>query len=368
MNKLGEKMVWSNIEYHEDEEYIKVPSSWLHVHYYEALNILFRFENSLRVFVYVILKDKLKNNWSNTSVNSDNTIKKIAGIRISQAKDYGYLCYDIKSPMLYLSSGDLIDVIMHDSNWKYFKKYFKAKKEIIKHKLLEIGAVRNSLAHFRPIQNDDLDVIKQNVKHTLSIVDEFLGNITSIYNLVPTNTEHDWYIRLKELNSTNITLSIYQDKKLDWIKIAIIFKGKVFKVGYKSKTYKSFSVSKLSSINLLNIYKEIKENITYLNEDFSSSIDDDKLNFSKYINLIISKQNLKDNLPKIIEDIEDFIKTVEHEIELLSADDLADTIDRYDGSEFWGRNRYIFSAEYLTTSSQYPWMPTEVSQSNFIDF
>jgi hypothetical protein len=37
-------------------EAVQIPDRWLHLHYYEALNILFRFENALRVFVYVILK------------------------------------------------------------------------------------------------------------------------------------------------------------------------------------------------------------------------------------------------------------------------------------------------------------------------
>ena len=34
-----------------------IPSNWIYIHYYEALNTLFRVENSLRVFVYVVLKN-----------------------------------------------------------------------------------------------------------------------------------------------------------------------------------------------------------------------------------------------------------------------------------------------------------------------
>ena len=387
-------MIWKDIQYNQETQDIKVPNSWLHVHYYEALNILFRFENSLRVFVYVILKDELKNNWDSTNIRGDDTIKKIASIRISQAKDYGYLCYDIKSPMLYLSSSDLIDIIMNDKNWKYFKKYFKAKKEIIKHKLLEIGAVRNSLAHFRPIQAEDLEVIKQNVKHTLSIVEECLNDITSIYTTVPTNNIQPWYLELKKLTNNYIKIDLFQDKKSDWIKISLIAKGITFKDGYIMEGYKSFYVSKLSTVNILNKYSEIKNNIIYAHEDFSTQIIDEKLIFSKYINLIISKQNLELSYMNIITDIADLINIISKEMKLLSQDNLAegdlissvllscrkeqnekfwnidreilrDNIYQYEGSEFWGESGTTISGEYITETYKYPWMPTNISKQDY---
>jgi hypothetical protein len=55
-------MDWRNIVKLENDA-IKVPSRWLHLHYYEALNILFRVENSLRMLVYVALKNQYKNQW-----------------------------------------------------------------------------------------------------------------------------------------------------------------------------------------------------------------------------------------------------------------------------------------------------------------
>lgn len=385
-------MNWKNIEYNDNNS-ISIPDSWLDVHYYEALNMLFRFENSLRVFVYVILKNELKEDWDKTNIRDDNTIKKIAGIRSSQAKDYGYLCYDIKSPMLYLSSGDLIDLIMNDKNWKYFKKYFKAKKEIIKHKLLEIGAIRNSLAHFRPIHREDLGVIKQNLKHTLSIVEECLNNITSIGNIIPTNITEDWYLKLKGLKSKNLRLLIYQDNKEDWVKMSIEVIGVTLNKGYTTDIYKSFSVYKLSTINMLNKYKIIKNNITYVNESFTQQINIDELIYSKYINLVISKKNIKENITIIISELENLYSTIDNEIELLSRDNLAkgeiissvhincnlnedktywninvdnltDSIDKFEGSEFWGQSLFNFMQEYITTLHQYPWMPTNISKSN----
>lgn len=53
----------------KDNNLIDIPERWLHLYYYEALNVLFRFENSLRVFVYTVLKDHLKDKWQEASVS-----------------------------------------------------------------------------------------------------------------------------------------------------------------------------------------------------------------------------------------------------------------------------------------------------------
>ena len=132
-----------------------IPRSWISIHYYEALNALFRIENSLRVFVYVILKNNMFEKWTEISITSDDkepsTIKKIANRRTEQAQDFGYLGYLINCPLMYLTSGELIRLITDDNYWPYFNEYFHAKKEIIKSKLDEISVIRNSLAHFRPM-------------------------------------------------------------------------------------------------------------------------------------------------------------------------------------------------------------------------
>ena len=62
---IGNKnMQWQSANKKDDGTLI-IPRRWLHLHYYEALNILFRMENSLRVFVYVILKNSLLEEWKN---------------------------------------------------------------------------------------------------------------------------------------------------------------------------------------------------------------------------------------------------------------------------------------------------------------
>jgi hypothetical protein len=52
-------MEWKSIET-DDTRGLNIPGEWLLPHYYEALNALFRIENALRVFVYVVLKNQFK--------------------------------------------------------------------------------------------------------------------------------------------------------------------------------------------------------------------------------------------------------------------------------------------------------------------
>jgi hypothetical protein len=135
---------------------ISIPKRWLHLHYYEALNILFRMENALRVFVYVVLKNEFKERWTSTALQTaddeQSTIAAAAAKRETQAKGFGYLGYEVSSPLMYLNSGELTRIIFSDAYWDLFKPFFRGRKEIIRTKLDEIGTVQNALAHFRPLK------------------------------------------------------------------------------------------------------------------------------------------------------------------------------------------------------------------------
>lgn len=161
---------------------VRVPPTWLDLYYYEALNILFRFENSLRIFAYIILKKELGEKWDNAAISGGSTIKSETKKRLTQAREHGYLGYEVSSPMLYLNSGELTTIITSDAYWKHFAPYFKATKQIILNKLNEIGTVRNSLAHFRPLKKDDLDLIKQNTKHVLLEIETCIDRINPEFN------------------------------------------------------------------------------------------------------------------------------------------------------------------------------------------
>jgi hypothetical protein len=72
-------------------------------------------ENGLRVFVYVVLKNKFKDKWSETALQTaddePSTIAATAAKRLAQAKGFGYLGYEISSPLMYLNSGELTRII-----------------------------------------------------------------------------------------------------------------------------------------------------------------------------------------------------------------------------------------------------------------
>src|SRR4051812_1214078 len=92
---------------------VQLPSNWLFTHYLEAYNILFRIENALRVFVYVIVKRELAEGWVNINLTSEegegeSSISAVAKRRMAQAANYGYLCLPTSCPILHLTSGELI--------------------------------------------------------------------------------------------------------------------------------------------------------------------------------------------------------------------------------------------------------------------
>ena len=120
-----------------DETGLRVPDSWLHLHYYEALTVLFRIENALRLFVYLVLKEHHGDKWQDLEIASDEeaktTIAAVARRRIEQGKTFGYLTYPIQSPLMHMTSGELVRLITHDSYWAVFKDYFHPQKSVKVH-------------------------------------------------------------------------------------------------------------------------------------------------------------------------------------------------------------------------------------------
>jgi Swt1-like HEPN len=238
----------------KDDGTISIPERWLHLHYYEALNILFRMENALRVFVYVVLKNKFREKWAETTLQTiddeNSTIAATAAKRMAQAKGYGYLGYEISSPLMYLNSGELTRIMTSDSYWNLFKPYFRGKKEIIKTKLDEIGTVRNSLAHFRPLKYDDIELIKQNVKHAFGGIEQSLAEMMQADRVVPTNTTAEWYKNLSTLGSSLCNVRLFQDKSDRWIRIVIEY-ACVLLHSSGSGDYRTFRVTNLVSPEII---------------------------------------------------------------------------------------------------------------------
>lgn len=382
---------WSNTAY-------EIPNRWLLIHYYEALNVLFRVENSLRVFVYTVLKNAYLDKWADTQIETveeeRTSIGAIAKKRIKQAQDFGYLGYEISSPLMHLNSGELVRLITSDEYWKHFARYFKGRKEIIRNKLDEIGNIRNSLAHFRPIKEDDVEIIKQNAKHVLVAVEASLGEITSTLTIVPTNTTDPWYETISTLGGKSIGVALYQSSSTEWIRIEIVYKSQQINVSRYGDDWFSYQILNLRTPNIIQLYAGISKYVTSVSENipYTTMPEDFKPRFQKKVSFVFSKQVLNDNLTNIADALRGFLGKIANEEELVCADHLArgELIEpvtvsarfikdperpRWDiltstmqypfreeyPVEYWG-DLGIYYRDFIAAATKYPWMPSDISR------
>lgn len=382
-------MEWKSAEILDGR--VKVPSTWLHLHYYEALSILFRFENALRLFVYVILKQHLGKDWDLATLG-EGSIRSETRKRINDAKKYGYLGYEVSSPMLFLSGGELTALIGHDAYWKYFARYFKASREIVLSKLLEIGTVRNALAHFRPVKADDIDLIKQNTRHLLLSIEDCLLQLTSITDIVPTNTVDRWYSEFKSIGGGFARVALMSSKDENWIRASLRYEMPTLRMSMRS-TYLSATVANLRAHRILLKWPDLKDWVIYLSENQPyPEIKGSDLYTSKAVSLVFARSDLVESLDAIIGILREIAVQVESETQLIQKDNLArgDLIDSQslsaarkdenarwsfnagklappvglvDEVEYWGQ-RHHFETEFVTSTTTYPWMPATVSNDD----
>jgi len=396
-------MEWK-FSYQKEDGLFKIPKRWLHIHYYEAFNILFRFENSLRIFVYAILKNEFFDKWKECSFpaseNNSQTINGLASKRISQAENFGYLGFDIIAPLMHLTSGELVDLITSNSYWPKFKIYFKGNKEIIKNKLLEIGTIRNSLAHFRPIKSEDIELIKQNSRHTLIGVEECLSNIYNQSIRVPTNTCEDWYTSISTIGTETITTIPYYSSDELWVNIKLSFKTLILEKQQLMTNFYRFVVAKINTPNILLNHKELAKYVTCVTENvgYPSLSEEIDIIINKDVNLVFRKDILSEYKNKISDDIKNAVQCINSECDLLSQDNLARGLiaesaevtawfykpENEDGKwnyqynsiyqeykpnhpdEYWGLHQS--ASDIVGGCQRYPWMPENISQyESFMD-
>lgn len=389
-------MKWEHAS--QQEGATTIPDDWIHIHYYEALNTLFRIENSLRIFVYIVLKNRLFDKWFTIQITSDDanpgTIATIAQRRRNQAQDFGYLGYDINCPVMYLTSGELIRIITDHNYWNYFRPCFPASKQIVKHKLDEIGVIRNSLAHFRPLKTDDVEVIKNNANHALSGVDNFLEELGSCFNIVPTNTQEDWYSSLIPLTTELCELKLRQCASQAWVNFRFNYSSKVIDTRHFSTNFVGHRILNIITPSILEHYPNITKYATCLTDDAVSQdipYTPEKPSFHKYFSILFSRDVIREHYQDIKNDLELLFDTIRQETELISNDDLArgklisvtivsHKLRKQGKTEFWSLDtkRTLFPvtkdsfpeywgnvhiSDMFTSTHKYPWMPIDVSES-----
>jgi len=91
----------------ENTNTYSISDRWVFLHYYEAFNLLFRIENALRVFVYLVLKNQHAEKWADIQISSEEdgnegTISSIAKRRMTQSQSYEYLGELVTCPIMHL--------------------------------------------------------------------------------------------------------------------------------------------------------------------------------------------------------------------------------------------------------------------------
>ncbi|MBI4527694.1 MAG: hypothetical protein HY695_28185 [Deltaproteobacteria bacterium] len=373
-----------------------IPPRWVYLRYYEAFNLLFRIENALRVFVYIVLKNELRDKWAEAQVVGDDeqgTISSLAKKRMGQAQTFGYLGHSIASPVMHLNSGELTRLIVSEGYWKLFKPYFLGSKEIIKSKLDEIGSIRNSLAHFRPIRADDVDVIKQNSKHVLLGIEQFLNQVLNQSDVIPTNTADEWYKNLKTLGTDQCVFSFQQSTDEQWARISMEYACPVIKKEGQLRPYMSYTVLTIRSSAVLTKYPEIAKDVCYLSESPSYPImlKEQDAKFTKTLSFVLSRSMLVAQHESLKKSLEELLLTVSNETELIQQDHLArgelvhsvpvsasyrkeeqggrwewyfyrlhTPVIETDPPEYWGSLRFYGWGDFIAATDKYPWMPEAV--------
>jgi hypothetical protein len=377
---------------------VAIPENWLFLHYYDALNALFRVENALRMFVYVVLKNARKLKWVDLQVSSDDggesTIAAIAKRRFAQDERFGYLGYRIASPLMHLTTGELIRLIFSDAYWPMFAEFFPASREIAKTKLDEIGNVRNALAHFRPIKSDDVEVVKQNANQVLSGVESALANVLSTTSIVPSNTTDVWYSPLRQVAGPYCSVNFRQSENEKWVQVRLIYICPVIKV-LSGSLNRRWSLLTVHSPSVLRRAPAILEHVVFTTEEsFAVDARKEQPTFKQLVEFVFSRSTLDASHESIKSDLERVVALITEETDLIREDNLARGVlvrvgeataskhNEYwqentsglrskhgsdDPAEYWGEPA-SGDADFITSTTSYPWMPTDVAEESSVPF
>lgn len=386
-------MDWQKSSVGEDGTLV-VPRNWLFTHYYDALNALFRIENALRLFVYVVLKEQHGKKWRDLELQGEDqtktTIAALARRRIEQGKTFGYLTYPVQSPLMHLTSGELVGLITHDSYWPTFKGYFPASRHVATLKLQEIGIVRNALAHFRPVSENDVEVVKQNANQILGRVEHSLIEMLRCSQVVPTNESDQWHAQLKTLGTEQLSLQFGQSKDEAWIRVRLRYTSQMLDGFSGYGKFRRYRLTTLDASALVEASTVLRDHLLIVTESVRASVDKSKATAMKEVDLTFSRKQLQQYHEEIREALEGILIKITKESELLQEDQLARgqlvsvtrvTARQYDEDnnfwkidaspllspeptgelpEYWGKTRSVI--DFVSDADEYPWMPVAISE------
>lgn len=390
-------MHWGKSESHEDGS-LTIPNNYLYLHYYEAFSILFRIENTLRTFTYIVLKEKFGDKWMDSNINSDEcgngTIASIAKKKIAQSRVHGYLGYNLSCFLLHLTMGELARLIISNGYWPLFKPHFPCSREVVELKLNEISNIRNSLAHFRPIKEGDVDLIKQDAKHLFSGIETLISDLISTDDSIPSNTDDEWYKEIKLLENESCKLSFKQTKDGNWIKIGMLFQCDIINRTETQGDYIRFDLLKINSPSILNEFPDLSAHLIFLSElvPFSPMPENLSPLFKKGIYFLFGKDILSQEKDSIKNGLLSVRDKIIQEKDLIREDNLArgklvesiylyaslrpnkkwtlrtarlhSPVEENSPPEYWG-DLDIFGQDFISDTNRFPWMPIDISKTSF---
>jgi hypothetical protein len=161
-----------------------VPLGTVPLLYFDVYNALFMFENYLRLFVYVALKARHGREWlyrplgSGPERTGQDTIDSVTKRRIASLRSHSYLGEMSRIPMMYLDFDELAGLVQDERNRDVFQPILHGAVEAFASKLNEMRVIRNNLAHFRKVTDDDFDRLARTIDDIDPAIADYLGEIT----------------------------------------------------------------------------------------------------------------------------------------------------------------------------------------------
>lgn len=391
-------------QYKNTEEGISVPPNWLFPYYYEALTLLFRIENALRMLVFMELKSTKGSQWLGmqiaTADGEELSIDNVAKKRRANDETFGYLGHRTRSPLMYLTSGELVGLILSERLWPNFRKYFSAGKQVVDLKLREIGTIRNTLAHFRPISQDDVEVVKQNANQILADIESAIQRARCI-DRVPSNCPDQWYAELKLLGPERTTLRFSECRGGEWVSIRLSFKCAILTDIPQNPRYVFWIyILNLNTPAILRLIPNLKDHVTFVSETINYTTMDEKLtpDISKECTFVFSRSMMEEKYLEIKDALEKLLSKAEEEADIITEDlsvrgDLIEVVNlrvqerEWDEGSFWLPDvsslqsvvdsdhppEYwdqfsIAASDFVSDTKSYPWMPVDVSEGDGLPF
>lgn len=252
--------------------------------------------------------------------------------------------------------------------------------------------MRNSLAHFRPLKYDDIELIKQNVKHAFIGIEQCLSEMTHTNQVVPTNTGDAWYKSLSNIGSDRCKIGLLQDKSEQWVRVGINYSSSA--LGHaRGNEFQSFQATRLISPAIIKNFPVIMSNCTFVTENIqAANVSKTPAEVIKRTSIIFSKDAVMRQHEEIAAQLKDALSKIETETELVQKDNLARGLlinsvhlwatlrkekDRQwwsletdnlkcefrenDPTEYWGELG-LYVNDFIAGSSRYPWMPSDISK------